>query len=129
MPLVLGRPSSAAPHNDVLMRMKDSSARHRSRRLAYQSKVANEIEYKQTAAYERSIKRPLLPTPQGPGELGWSAPEWDAVRAAWLCYKINDESKWMAWDALRESWVDIGEFDRSMLDPLSCTSSSVQGKE
>jgi hypothetical protein len=84
-------------------------ARQRSQRLSSDSTTAAKIEYRQKAAYERNIKRPLLPRPKP--EAGYSPPEWNAPRASWLAYQLADSQKWEVWDAFQEKWVDLETFD------------------
>ncbi len=111
MPLVYQRQSTSRPEDAALVRMRNEvAARHRFNRLAYKSKTAAQIEYKQKAAYERTTKKPFLPQPES--ETGYSSPEWDVARGCWLAYLQTDHSKWMAWDAVGEKWVDITTYDQ-----------------
>jgi len=117
MPLVLSRANNGRPEDAALLRMRNEvAARHRSTRLNFSSFKAQQIENKQKAAYERTTKRPFLPKPKA--ETGYSAPEWDVPRASWLVYSLADTTKWRAWDAAEEKWVDIEEYDKSALSGM-----------
>jgi hypothetical protein len=109
MPIVIPRNSSARPEDAILLRMAHEVARQRSQRLSVDSTTAAKIVHRQKAAYERTIKRPVLPRPKP--EDGYSTPEWDAPRACWLAYLLADSYKWEAWDAFQEKWVDLETFD------------------
>jgi hypothetical protein len=112
MPLVLAR--NARPEDSHLKRMRnEAAARHRAQRLTLHSKSAADVEYKQKAYYERSIKQPLLPQPKP--DPGWSTPEWSVERACWLSYCNDDTSKWVCWDPFNEKWIDILEYDKGEL--------------
>jgi hypothetical protein len=89
----------------------EAAARHRQLRLNANSRAAEEIEYKQKANWERNIKKPLLDKPKS--EPGWSPPEWNAARACWLAYSMEDTTKWVCWDTFNEKWVDLSEYDKS----------------
>jgi hypothetical protein len=108
--------------------MRDDALKHRSHRFLFPAAKAQEIEKMQKLAYEKKTQKPALPKPEKPavdgeGDKGYSDPEWEPQRSCWLVYRRSNSSEWKAWEAIKEKWVNLDEWDECMCSPSSSSSS------